>query len=78
MQETPSPKVLVVDDSEQNRALAEETLRLEGCDVVTATTGEQALEAFVREEPDLVLLDATTSCGCSSRRSSSCRSSCTT
>ncbi|MDI1480464.1 hybrid sensor histidine kinase/response regulator [Polyangium sp. y55x31] len=57
MQEPPPPKVLVVDDSEQNRALAEETLRVEGYDVVTATTGEHALEVFVREAPDLVLLD---------------------
>ncbi|MDI3284757.1 hybrid sensor histidine kinase/response regulator [Polyangium sp. 15x6] len=57
MHAPPPPKVLVVDDNEPNRVLAEETLRLEGYDVVIATTGEQALEVFVREAPDLVLLD---------------------
>jgi signal transduction histidine kinase len=49
--------VLVVDDNEPNRILAEETLRSDGYDVVLAVTGEEALSAFERERPDLVLLD---------------------
>jgi signal transduction histidine kinase len=49
--------ILVVDDNEQNRALAEATLQDEGYRVVLANDGEAALRAFEREEPDCVLLD---------------------
>jgi len=56
-EQPPPPKVLVVDDNEPNRVLAEETLLSEGYVVVLATSGEEALEVFVREQPDLVLLD---------------------
>lgn len=52
------PKILVVDDNEQNRALAEATLLGEDCyDVILAKNGEEALAAFDRERPDCVLLD---------------------
>lgn len=51
------PKVLVVDDNEQNRLLAEETLRSEEYEVALATTGEEALAKFGEVRPDLVLLD---------------------
>jgi len=57
MQVASRPKVLVVDDNEQNRILAEETLRAEDCDVALAQNGEEAIEIFARERPDLVLLD---------------------
>jgi signal transduction histidine kinase len=53
----PPPRVLVVDDNPQNRALAKATLELEDCEVVLATTGEEALAAFARGAPDCVLLD---------------------
>lgn len=52
-----SPKVLVVDDNEANRLLAEETLRSEGYEVTLASSGEEALSIFEREPHDLVLLD---------------------
>jgi signal transduction histidine kinase len=51
------PKVLVVDDNEQNRALAQAALEGEDMNVVLATGGEEAVAVFERETPDCVLLD---------------------
>jgi signal transduction histidine kinase len=53
----PTPKVLVVDDNEQNRALAQAALEGEGITVVTATHGEEGVALFEREHPDCILLD---------------------
>ncbi|WP_438024141.1 hybrid sensor histidine kinase/response regulator [Sorangium sp. So ce233] len=50
-------KVLVVDDNEQNRALARATLEDDGYEVVLATSGEEAIREFERASPDCVLLD---------------------
>lgn len=50
-------RILVVDDNEQNRALARATLEPEEYDVVVATNGEEALRAFEAQSPDCVLLD---------------------
>jgi len=52
-----SNTVLVVDDNEANRLLAQGTLEDEGYRVVLATGGAAAVEAFERESPDCVLLD---------------------
>jgi two-component system, sensor histidine kinase and response regulator len=52
-----SSTILVVDDNEANRSLAQSTLEDEGFRVVTATDGKEALAAFTRESPDCVLLD---------------------
>jgi signal transduction histidine kinase len=49
--------VLVVDDSQQNRALARATLEQEDFEVVLAENGEQALRCFSERTPDCVLLD---------------------
>jgi signal transduction histidine kinase len=49
--------VLVVDDNEQNRALAEATLEQEDCQVLLAKNGQEALECFQKQRPDCVLLD---------------------
>lgn len=49
--------VLVVDDNEQNRALAKATLEMEDYMVVLAKSGEEALRAFAERVPDCVLLD---------------------
>jgi two-component system sensor histidine kinase/response regulator len=49
--------ILVVDDNAENRALARATLEDEGHRVVLATGGEDGIAAFVREQPDCVLLD---------------------
>jgi two-component system, cell cycle response regulator len=53
----PSAKVLVADDSDAERASARTALLAAGYTVVEATDGQQALEVFARERPDLVLLD---------------------
>jgi signal transduction histidine kinase len=50
-------KILVVDDNEQNRALAEATLDPDGHEVILASSGEAALRAFEADPPDCVLLD---------------------
>ena len=51
------PCVLVIDDNEQNRALARATLELEEYEVVLAKNGEEGLRAFGERAPDCVLLD---------------------
>lgn len=51
------PKVLVVDDNEQNRALVQTTLEEEGYRVIVASSGQAGLVAFDAEAPDCALLD---------------------
>jgi signal transduction histidine kinase len=50
-------RILVVDDNQQNRALAQATLEEEGYEVVLAAGGEDGLRAFEATPPDCVLLD---------------------
>ena len=50
-------KILVVDDEPILRDSLEIALRTSGYDVLTARTGEEGLERFQKENPDLVLLD---------------------
>ena len=50
-------KVLVVDDQPPNVRLLEAILTPRGYDVLTASSGEQALEVIAAEDVDLVLLD---------------------
>jgi DNA-binding response OmpR family regulator len=49
--------VLVVDDDATNREVVENHLLLEGCQVLLAATGAQALALCEAQTPDLVLLD---------------------
>jgi two-component system, sensor histidine kinase and response regulator len=51
------PRVLVVDDNPQNRALAKATLEQENYEVVLASNGVEALRCFEEQPPDCVLLD---------------------
>jgi signal transduction histidine kinase len=51
------PKVLVVDDNEQNRALAQAALEAEEMSVLLAVNGEEGVALFQREHPDCILLD---------------------
>jgi two-component system sensor histidine kinase/response regulator len=51
------PKILVVDDNEANRALAQGTLEDEGFEVVLASGGKAGVLAFEQDRPDCVLLD---------------------
>ena len=51
------PRVLVVDDNAQNRALAQATLEDDGFEVTLAENGAQALELFAATRPECVVLD---------------------
>lgn len=50
-------KILVVDDSEDQRALLARYFELAGCDVVTVGTAEDAILAYSRSTPDLAVID---------------------
>ena len=50
-------KILVVDDDQNVRMLARQCLEAEDMLVVEASNGFEAIDAFVRERPDLVFLD---------------------
>ena len=54
---TPRAKILVADDSSVERAAARTALEEAGYAVMEAVDGQQALEVFTRERPDLVMLD---------------------
>ncbi len=53
----PAPKILVVDDQPINVQLLKRKLEREGIDIVTAYSGQEALEAVAATKPDLILLD---------------------
>jgi twitching motility two-component system response regulator PilH len=50
-------KILVVDDSPTDRQFMTETLAKKGYQVVTADSGESAVEKAKSEKPDLILMD---------------------
>jgi len=52
-----TPVILVIDDEEAIRLFLEATLEDRGYEVVTAGTGQEALDRIARAAPDLVLLD---------------------
>ena len=49
--------VLIVDDQERNLEMAQTALAGEGFEVITALSGEQALQTVAVKAPDLLLLD---------------------
>ncbi|MBI1237417.1 MAG: PleD family two-component system response regulator [Alphaproteobacteria bacterium] len=52
-----SARVLVVDDQEANVRLLEAKLRAEYFDVVTAFSGQSAIDCAIAQQPDVILLD---------------------
>jgi len=55
---SPHPKtVLIVDDNQDIRDLFPIVIRMEGCTVVTADNGVQAIEKSALYSPDLILMD---------------------
>ncbi len=50
-------KVLVVDDEASIRRILETRLKMVGYEVLTAADGEEALDAFSKFNPDLIILD---------------------
>ena len=53
----PAPKILVVDDQPINVQLLKRKLERENIAVVTAYSGQEALDQVAAEKPDLILLD---------------------
>src|SRR4030066_116558 len=51
------PVVLVVDDEEGIREILSGIFEDEGCSIVTANSGEEALDLLKEQNPDLILLD---------------------
>ena len=51
------PKVLVVDDSLSVRKVVERALAAKQIDVLSAASGQEAIEQIARQEPDLVVCD---------------------
>jgi diguanylate cyclase (GGDEF)-like protein len=50
-------RILVVDDDQDSADLLREWLTMTGYDVLTAATGQEALQRIARNRPDLILLD---------------------
>ena len=50
-------KIVLIDDSRTIRRSAETMLAREGCEVITATDGFEALALIHRHEPDLIFVD---------------------
>ncbi len=50
-------RILVVEDNAMNMELAVDLLRLQGYEVFSARTGQEALEITDREPMDLILMD---------------------
>ncbi|GAX82683.1 hypothetical protein CEUSTIGMA_g10109.t1 [Chlamydomonas eustigma] len=61
VEENAGAKVLIVDDDPVNLTILEDLLRSAGYDIISAATGNEALEVFVMADPpvQLVLLDVT-------------------
>ncbi len=50
-------KVMVIDDSKTIRRTAETLLKKEGCDVITAVDGFEALSKISDQQPDIIFVD---------------------
>ena len=51
------PKILLVEDSEDNRLMMKRLLEMSGYDVSEAVNGEQAVQKAKNLHPDLILMD---------------------
>jgi CheY-like chemotaxis protein len=51
------PKILVIEDNEENRDLLTRRLRRRGFEVAIAIDGRAGVDAAVAEKPDLILMD---------------------
>ena len=50
-------RILVIEDQEDNRQIVRDLVTASGYELIEATTGEEGIEAAVRERPDLILMD---------------------
>ena len=51
-------KILVADDTDTDRLILEAIVKKEGHSVISASNGQQAVDLFIAESPELILLDA--------------------
>lgn len=51
------PKILIIEDNEENRDALARRLRRRGYEVVIALDGQQGVELTESEKPDIVLMD---------------------
>ncbi len=49
--------ILLVEDNNYLRLLIEHELRLEGCEIVTAINGKDAIKKIQKQRPDMILMD---------------------
>ena len=52
-----NPKILVIEDNENNRVLTQFLLEKVGCEVVNAENGLRGLELAAQTKPNLILMD---------------------
>jgi two-component system, cell cycle response regulator DivK len=52
-----SKRILVVEDQEDNRQILRDLLGNAGYELVETVDGEQALAAYAKQRPDLILMD---------------------
>lgn len=50
-------RILIVEDTEDNRTILRDLFHSVGYSVIEATTGEEGVAAAERERPDLILMD---------------------
>ncbi len=55
--DTKKPLILSVDDNPVNNKLVSSQLKYKGLDIISATSGEEALKMIAEHHPDVVLLD---------------------
>lgn len=55
--EDKKPLIMTVDDNPVNNTLVKSQLMFKGYDVISATSGKEALEMIAEKHPDVVLLD---------------------
>ena len=51
------PRILIVDDNEDNRDVLSRRLRRNGFEVAVATGGQQGIDKATSDKPDLILMD---------------------
>ncbi len=52
-----APKILLVEDTEDNRQMMKKLLEMSGYQVVEATNGREAVEFAARVKPQIILMD---------------------
>jgi two-component system, cell cycle response regulator DivK len=55
--ENMKPKILVIEDNEQNRYLVTFILEVKGYEVIQASDGREGIQMAIQAQPSLILLD---------------------